>query len=692
METKNKEAKTYDQVLEEGFSIINLGDEFDNFLEEYLSNSSQLKNPNIMEIALGIPSIEPDKFSIDNDIKIKRAGFNLTQSDENREKIKKIYEIIINEKSKKETKMEDFFKKGFTEVELNKILDDIKIDINSFINSKKKYKNAKNNIEIAYECLSSIIFDLNSIINEASKNSKFNIINGINEKIKTWNRNIDNIENMNWGNQDSSLILKGELAKIKMDISDTKNSLSIEKLKSAFWNLSKSIYNYMKQAVQVLSEITQDNQKFYYTAASGLKKLKEKMKLCEEYMDDITNKYLINNINLEYKYLITKEKNKKQEEGKVYTKFFEKLKMKDIFKTSGATYKFPIECDDGYTFSKKKDNDLSLEFKEEKIGLKEIFGVEKFSHWEPDINDIKQDSTGDCYLLAALQSLCKNKNGKKAIRSCFVNGETIESNNFVEIRLYKLKLTEQKNNSNYLCAKPYQEIIVKMSKKRLSESSYYNQGKIWVTFFERAFAYYRNNLANVVLDSDLNSSKTSNSKIITKANQIIDGWYNKFSYKLALENVEVGYDFIALSTITGKENFVFVGDISKSSKELDDILLNNDNITISFNAAQIDKLKIKKSGLYSSHAYSIIEIGEPLLPGSQLSKLTDDMIITLKNPHNIDYYLDFSKFTNFDAIANLDENEYKNKYKKDSKEKRGEIQMQYRVLKEILSEVSFGNS
>ena len=98
METKNKEAKTYDQVLEEGFSIINLGDEFDNFLEEYLSNSSQLKNPNIMEIALGIPSIEPDKFSIDNDIKIKRAGFNLTQSDENREKIKKIYEIIINEK------------------------------------------------------------------------------------------------------------------------------------------------------------------------------------------------------------------------------------------------------------------------------------------------------------------------------------------------------------------------------------------------------------------------------------------------------------------------------------------------------------------------------------------------------------------------------------------------------------------
>ena len=119
--------------------------------------------------------------------------------------------------------------------------------------------------------------------------------------------------------------------------------------------------------------------------------------------------------------------------------------MKDIFKTSGATYKFPIECDDGYTLSKKKDNDLSLEFKEEKIGLKEIFGVEKFSHWEPDINDIKQDSTGDCYLLAALQSLCKNKNGKKAIRSCFVNGETIESNNFVEIRLYKLKHTEQKN-------------------------------------------------------------------------------------------------------------------------------------------------------------------------------------------------------------------------------------------------------
>jgi len=417
------------------------------------------------------------------DINIKKAGFNLTQNDDSRKIMKEICEIIINEKSKKETKMEDFFKKGFTKVELNKILDDIKIDIGDFVNSKKEYRDAKNNIEIVYEYLSSIIFNFNFIIDEASKNSKFNIIDSINQKIKTWECNIDNIENMNWDDQNSSLILKGELARIKMDISDIKNSLSIENLKSAFWNLSKSVYNYIKNAVQVLSKIAQDNQKFYYTAASGLKKLKEKMKLCEEYMDDITNKCLINIINLEYKYLITKEKNKKEEEeeGKVYTKFFEKLKMKDIFKKSGATYEFPIEYDAGYTFSKKKDEDKKDKKNDSlsKFKFKEIFGVEKFSSWTPDINDIKQGSVGDCYLLAALQSLCQNINGRQAIQSCFVNGETIESDNFVEIRLYKLKLTA-KDKSNYLCAKPYQEIIVKMSTKRLSELSYYNQGKIWV--------------------------------------------------------------------------------------------------------------------------------------------------------------------------------------------------------------------
>jgi len=218
--------------------------------------------------------------------------------------------------------------------------------------------------------------------------------------------------------------------------------------------------------------------------------------------------------------------------------------------------------------------------------------------------------------------------------------------------------------------------------------------KIWVTFFESAFAYYRNNLANVVLDSDLNSSKTCNSKIITKAKQIIDGWYNKLSYKLALANVETGYDFIALSTITGKENFVFVGDISKSPEELDNILLNNDNITVSFNAAQIDKLNVKDGGLYSSHAYSIIAIAESMLPCIQ--KLEDNTIITLKNPHDVNYYLNFSNFKTFDDIVKLSENKYqkkcKHECKKVTKNKKGEIRMPYCVLKEILSEVNFGNS
>ena len=338
---------------------------------------------------------------------------------------------------------------------------------------------------------------------------------------------------------------------------------------------------------------------------------------------------------------------------------------------------------------KDKKNDSLSKFK-----FKEIFGVEKFSSWTPDINDIKQGSVGDCYLLAALQSLCQNINGRQAIQSCFVNGETIESDNFVEIRLHKLKLTAQ-DKSNYLCAQPYQEIIVKMSTKRLSELSYYNKGKIWVTFFERAFAYYRNNLANVVLDSDLKLSKKYNSKIFTGANQIIDWWQNKFSYKLALENVDSGYEFIALSAITGKESFAFVGGDTTTPKELDNILLKNKNIALDFKAAQINKLKIKESGLYSSHAYSIIAIAESMLPAA-IQKLEDNTIITLKNPHNVDYYLDFSNFKTFDDIVNLSESKYQKKCKHDcnkgTKNKKGEIRMPYCILKEILNVVNFGNN
>ena len=219
------EEKTYGQALQEGLNIINSGDESN---EKCLSNSSQLNysqlnSPNIMKIFLGIlPVIQPYKFPIDghDDIRIKKAGFNLTQDDKRRKIIKEICTIIINEKLEKETKMADFFQKvqkGFTTKDLDQILDDIKIDIGDFVNSKKEYRDAKNNIEIAYECLSSIIFDLSSIIGEAIQNlgpekasEKFDLnsiideanlnlkLKEASEKIVSWNSKINNIRSIKW--------------------------------------------------------------------------------------------------------------------------------------------------------------------------------------------------------------------------------------------------------------------------------------------------------------------------------------------------------------------------------------------------------------------------------------------------------------------------------------------------------------
>ncbi len=178
-----------------------------------------------------------------------------------------------------------------------------------------------------------------------------------------------------------------------------------------------------------------------------------------------------------------------------------------------------------------------------------------FPKGNPEYDDIRQGSIGDCYLLAALSSLCKSSEGKKAIKKCFINRDTIDKDNHVTIALFQviLSITNLSNNKdesgktheklgqslNRIRVDKGKQITVKVEKTDIKTS--FAQGKaLWVKFFEKAFETYR--LGNNVI-------VPQNNEAIEK---YIENWAtNKQCGKI----LDKGTSDIVMTAITGKTSY-----------------------------------------------------------------------------------------------------------------------------------------
>ena len=192
----------------------------------------------------------------------------------------------------------------------------------------------------------------------------------------------------------------------------------------------------------------QEKQKIYDKFAKGLKELKEIIKsLKDKWNEDLKNKgngeidnnlqNIIEAIELEHDYLIEKEKNDERfkyasfDPSELYQKFNKWIGINSISQKRELLPENYKVSYDKKEFENLKPDDILIK----------ISDSNSKENWHPKDDDIEQGNIGDCYLLSALQSLCKTEKGKQRIKNCFINFEDIKDEKCIKIQLHKLKVT-----------------------------------------------------------------------------------------------------------------------------------------------------------------------------------------------------------------------------------------------------------
>lgn len=148
------------------------------------------------------------------------------------------------------------------------------------------------------------------------------------------------------------------------------------------------------------------------------------------------------------------------------------------------------------------------------------------------VNDIKQGSLDDCYLLAVLLNLIKKD--PKSIKKCFISF----SNGKVKFRFFKVKVSAIGSSTENFKAEPNGKVIIQVANKIDSKIGSQTTA-VWVNLFEKAFAVYKNNKNNVIS--------------ISGGNSIVDKWgENSDKKNNIIKSIDWGYGFIVACAITGK--------------------------------------------------------------------------------------------------------------------------------------------
>ncbi len=287
------------------------------------------------------------------------------------------------------------------------------------------------------------------------------------------------------------------------------------------------------------------------------------------------------------------------------------------------------------------------------------------SNWAPTIADIKQGYVGDCYLLAALLHLISKD--PNAIKKCFVNRETLKTDDHIKIRLFKVNLEPW---TQKILAKPKEKVVIKIKKTVLMKIDQTTQkpvaliknqvvSALWVNFIEKAFMVYKSN-------SFVGTKFTENVGI----QEVLAKWNKPGPVKV--KNLSSGLGFIAYTAITGERssmnylpeatgkkfpiNGMYGPEAKKIYKLFDAEIRNGKIIAVSTKDGDFER-KIQKgksttiwtnkngnpknyAGLVGKHAYAIVEnVEEGEGPARNIEGKFDGTFvgnfkfIVLQNPH-----------------------------------------------------------